>query len=96
MRDAVGGRRFGQKTAAEDGGDRDQRQPRIFAHEKAQAIRQLDLLDLARRCAHTMASRVVVSVPFGLSEMTVRLSGVRYLLRHPQHVALRYGCAAFR
>ena len=47
-RDAVCLRRLGQKSAAKNRRHRDQRQPRIFPNEKAQSIRELDLLDLPR------------------------------------------------
>ena len=38
-RDAVCLRRFGEKAAAKNGAHRNQRQPRIFAHQKPQSIR---------------------------------------------------------
>ena len=48
-RDAIGLRRFRQQTAAENRRHRDKRQPRIFANQNAQAIRQLEFLNFSGR-----------------------------------------------
>ena len=58
MRDAVGLARLGEQSTAKHGRHRDERQPSIFANEQAQAIRQLDLLDLAREA--TALARVAL------------------------------------
>ena len=90
LRDAVGLRRFRQQPAAKNRRHGNQRQPRIFAHQQAQAIREFDLLHLARATTAVAASACAASEPFGLSETIVRLSSVRYFVGDAPNVVERH------
>ena len=69
--------RLGEQTAAENSDHRDKRQPRIFAHQQTQAIREFELLDLADGTGGRLGG-LAASVPRGLKETTVRFSSTRY------------------
>ncbi len=78
-RDAVVRGGLGEQAGLERGDDRDERQARVFADEQAQAVRELEFLDLAGGDARRWRPRSSRGSRSGLSETTVRLRSVRYV-----------------